>query len=354
LSLGAADTALRIAVGFALRRRLYGQAVFNIPHARSLLVGAFLDCLACDCVTHAAIRAMQRLGEPVAFWSALVKYYVPTVIERAVYDLSVVLGARFYLRSEQPCGMFQKILRDLAIVSVFEGSTVVNLGILSSQLARRPPCHDGPNPDEERIHELYDLGRSQSPFSPLSLRLRPLTTDPAIAGLPTAEALESHLRDHCPQTSMEVRKAILEGVLRLRERISSWERTFEAAGQQFDSRPHAITPEVIGQVERYCRLHAAAACFHIWSQNGSSCGEFLGRGEWLVLCLKRLLADEHGTIGGSTPWVTSVAAELADRYHSDRLYSIIPQQLATRSASENGVFQAVSDEPSYETAVYGS
>jgi alkylation response protein AidB-like acyl-CoA dehydrogenase len=334
LALGAADTALRIAVAFALRRRLYGQPVFDIPHARSLLVGVFLDCIACECVTYAAIRAMQRPGEPVAFWSALVKYYVPTVIERAVHDLSVVLGARFYLRSEQPCGVFQKILRDLAIVSVFEGSTVVNLGILSSQLARRPPCHDGSGREEERIHELYDLARSQTPFSPSSLRLRPLTTDPAVAGLPTAEALESHLREHCPETSIEARKSIVEDVLRLRERVSSWERAFEPARHRYDSRPHAITPELIGQVERYCRLHAAAACFHIWSQNGSSCGGFLGRGDWLVLCLKRLLADDHGSIGGATPWITSVAEELVDRYHSDRLYSIIPQQLATRSAAE--------------------
>ena len=109
---------------------------------------------------------MQRPGEPVAFWSALVKYYVPTVLERAVHDLSVVLGARFYLRSEQPCGMFQKILRDLAIVSVFEGSTVVNLGILSSQLARRPLFHDGPSQEEERIHELYNLEHRNFPFHP--------------------------------------------------------------------------------------------------------------------------------------------------------------------------------------------
>jgi alkylation response protein AidB-like acyl-CoA dehydrogenase len=336
LALGAADTALRTAVAFALRRRLYGRTVFDIPHARSLLVGAFLDCLACDCVTHAAIRAMQLPGEPVAFWSALVKYYVPTVIERTVHDLSVVLGARFYLRSEQPCGIFQKILRDLAIVSVFEGSTVVNLGILSSQLARRPPCHAGPSREEARMHELYDLGRSQLPFSPHSLRLRPLITDPAVAGLPTVEALESDLRERCPQTSIEARKAILEGVIRLRERASSWERAFEPARHRFDSRPHAMTPELIGQVERYCRLHAAAACFHIWSQNGSSCGEFLGRGDWLVLCLDRLLSDDHGSIAVSHPWVSSVAEELVDRYRSDRSYSIIPHRLSPKSAPENG------------------
>jgi hypothetical protein len=89
----------------------------------------------------------------------------------------------------------------------------------------------------------------------------------------------------------------------------------------------------------------------MWCQNGSACGGFLGRGDWLVLCLKRLLADDRGTIGGATPWITSVAEELVDRYRSDRLYSIIPQELAARSARENGVPDAVSDTPSHETAL---
>src|SRR5262249_19745648 len=149
--------------------------------------------------------------------------------ERAVHDLSVVLGARFYLRSEQPCGMFQKILRDLAIVSVFEGSTVVNLGILSSQLARRWPLHAGSSRDEERIHELYNLGRWQAPLSPHNLRLRPLITDPAVAGLPNEDALRFDLRDRCHPTSIGSRESILEDILRIRERVSSWELAFEPA-----------------------------------------------------------------------------------------------------------------------------
>ena len=279
---------------------------------------------------------MQRPDEPVTFWSALVKYYVPTVIERAVHDLSVVLGARFYLRSEQHCGMFQKILRDLAIVSVFEGSNVVNLGILSSQLARRPPCNAVPGREEERIHELYDLAlaiavlTTQSALEAANLGPRGRrSADCGSAGKWPERAL--------PRISIEVRKAILEGVIRLRERASEWEREFEPARHQFDSRPHAMTPEVIGQVERYCRLHAAAACFHIWSQNGSSCGAFLGRGHWLVLCLERFLAHDHRSIGGSPPLVASVAEELVDRYHSDRSYSIIPHRLSPHSAPETAI-----------------
>src|SRR5215510_2563606 len=42
LSLGAADTALRTTLKFALSRKLYGDAVFEIPHARKLLVDAFI------------------------------------------------------------------------------------------------------------------------------------------------------------------------------------------------------------------------------------------------------------------------------------------------------------------------
>jgi hypothetical protein len=154
---------------------------------------------------------------------------------------------------------------------------------------------------------------------------------------PTVEALENDLREGYPQTSIEARKSIIEGVIRLGERASSWERAFEPARRRFDSRPHAMTPELFGQVEQYCRLHAAAACLHIWSRNGSSCGGFLGRGDWLVLCLERLLADDHGSIGMSHPWVTSVAEELVDRYRSDRSYSIIPHRLAPKSVPENGI-----------------
>ncbi|MFO0954889.1 MAG: acyl-CoA dehydrogenase [Isosphaeraceae bacterium] len=332
LALGAGDTALRTAVGFALRRRLYGRTAFEIPHAKSLLVGAFLDLLTCDCVTHAAVRALQRPGEPLAFWSAMVKYFVPTLIEQAVRDLSVVLGARFYLRSEQPCGVFQKILRDLSIVSVFEGSSVVNLGILSSQLARRPAPHAGTEGDEERVRDLYDLGRRQPPFSPTSLRLRPLTADPAVAGLPTAEALADGLMGHWPETTAETRNAIGESLARLREKASAWERAFRPLRDGYDSRAHAASPELLGRVKEYCRLHAAAACFHVWSQNGSNLGDFLGRGDWLVLCLQRLLSDDDVPDNRSAHWVDSVADELADRYRSDRMYSVIPYQLAGRSS----------------------
>ena len=155
LALGAADTALRIVIDFAARRRLYGGTALDIPHVRAQLCGAFLDILACECVAHAATRALSDPDEPSLFLAAIVKYFVPTVVERVLQSLSVVLGARFFLR-EGPEAMFQKIVRDAAIVSVFEGSTVVNLGILASQLIRRRRGKSGSAAEtQRRLKNLY-------------------------------------------------------------------------------------------------------------------------------------------------------------------------------------------------------
>src|ERR1700736_1223532 len=45
MALGAADTALRLALGWGRDRRLYGKPIRDIPAGRSLLLGCFLDIL---------------------------------------------------------------------------------------------------------------------------------------------------------------------------------------------------------------------------------------------------------------------------------------------------------------------
>ena len=61
LSLGATDTALRIATDFALHRSIYSSRVIDIPVARGALAEAFLDLLVSDCVSIAAARALHVL-----------------------------------------------------------------------------------------------------------------------------------------------------------------------------------------------------------------------------------------------------------------------------------------------------
>src|SRR5436305_150291 len=59
LSLGAADTALRLALAFALKRRIYRDTVFALPVARNQLVNSFTDLLICDCMALFAARALH-------------------------------------------------------------------------------------------------------------------------------------------------------------------------------------------------------------------------------------------------------------------------------------------------------
>ena len=140
ISLGAGDTALRTTLSFALNRKLYDELVIDLPHAAGVLSDAFLDLLICDCVTNSGLRSFHVVPEQSSLWASIVKYFVPTTIETMIQNLSVVLGARYYMREEHEFGTFQRVLRDAAVVSLFDGSTVVNLHALMLQfrhLARR-------------------------------------------------------------------------------------------------------------------------------------------------------------------------------------------------------------------------
>lgn len=58
-SLGVLETALYIVCDFATGRRLYGQAVSDIPHARGMLAGAFADLLIADCLVTSLTRELD-------------------------------------------------------------------------------------------------------------------------------------------------------------------------------------------------------------------------------------------------------------------------------------------------------
>ncbi len=108
LSLGAADTALRVTLDFALSRQLYGDSAFAIPVVQQQLTDAFLDIIICECVAISAARTIHVAPEQMSVWSAVVKYFVPTTVENMIQDLSRVLGARYYLRESYGMEYFRK------------------------------------------------------------------------------------------------------------------------------------------------------------------------------------------------------------------------------------------------------
>jgi alkylation response protein AidB-like acyl-CoA dehydrogenase len=196
LSLGAADTALRLALQFARERRIYGDTVFALPAARQELVGAFVDLLMCECLALFSARALHVLPEQMSVWSAVTKYFVPTTLEDMVRTASTILGARYYLREHYGFGMFQKVVRDIAIVSLFDGSTRLNLSLIASQLGQLAQGkRDMTQPCARQVlanlSEICSMGRSLPEFDPGKLALTNRGCDELQAGLMlAAEHLE--------------------------------------------------------------------------------------------------------------------------------------------------------------------
>ncbi|MGI3203474.1 acyl-CoA dehydrogenase family protein [Streptomyces sp. GLT-R25] len=135
MAIGTVDTCLRSVLRFALDRRLYRRRVFELPHAAAVLTAAFADLLLCDSLSLAATRTVQLRPEQASVTAAAVKYLVPRLLSRTVRDLSVVLGARFYLR-EGEHAVFGKHLRDLPVLSLGHAGPTACLATLIPQLRR--------------------------------------------------------------------------------------------------------------------------------------------------------------------------------------------------------------------------
>ena len=79
-------------------------------------------------------------------------------------------------------------------------------------------------------------------------------------------------------------------------------------------------------------LEAAACCVHTWIHNRERLGEFFGRGDWLVLSLERLLMrlGQHRDVLPAEH-EERVAKEMERLFEEERLFSIVPLQLAQRN-----------------------
>lgn len=325
LSLGAADTALRVTMDFALMRKLYGDSVFAIPHARRLLCDAFIDLLICECVSIAAARSIHVEPEQMSVRSAIGKFFVPVTVEKILKSLSVVMGARQYLRQEHCDGVFQKIYRDNGILSLFDGSTAVNLHTIGTQLGQLTRRVE--HADANRLAQIFSLDQALPEFDPAALELHNKGRDSILQGLKLSrEKLWSiEPKDADEGATLELIKdrtrAILTEVENQRERVAASVRD-----NGFNK-----SPEMFEQAEKYCALEAAACCVHMWVHNREGLGGFFARGDWLALSLERLLV-KLGRRRAILPreHEQRVAMELERLYHERLLFSIVPFELAAQ------------------------
>jgi alkylation response protein AidB-like acyl-CoA dehydrogenase len=327
---GAADTALRTTINFAVHRDLYNKTVIDLPQPRKTLVDAFLDILICDCETIGAARGFHVIPEQFSVWASVVKYFVTVQLEKMVNDVYVVLGSRFYFREEHDYGIFQKVLRDNSIISMFDGSTVVNLHALILQLRPLTKCRARRKPQTlaeiaTRLATIFSLQQPVPTFEPQKLELFGRGIDDPLQGLEIAlqqlEALQGE-EDVAPDV---LAKLLDLGNLVLEELNAHDE---QIANSKFEF-GHDQSPELFEIAKKYCTLHAAAACLHMWLYNRKVLGDFFAKGEWLVLSLHRLLRSIRPMpYFISEAYLENVALEMLKLYREDKMFSIVPFQLA--------------------------
>ncbi|MBD2117837.1 MULTISPECIES: acyl-CoA dehydrogenase family protein [Microcystis] len=333
---GAADTALRTTLSFAVNRVIYNKTVMDLPQPRRTLVDAFLDILICDCETIPAARGFHIIPEQFSVWASVVKYFVTVRLEEMVNSVYVVLGSRFYMREEHEFGIFQKLLRDNSIISMFDGSSIVNLHALILQLRPLTKYRAKRNSRtmsalKTRLEAIFSLEKSVPPFEPNNLELFGRGMDDSLQGLEIALDMLEGFKD-----SQEVDREVLENLLMLGnlvlEELNAHDEQISQSKFEYG---HDQSPELFEIAKKYCTLHAASACLHTWLYNRSILGEFFARGEWLVLSLHRLLRTLRPlpyTL--SEVYVENVAQELLKLYRENQHFSIAPFQLAHSQTTE--------------------
>lgn len=348
LSLGAADTSLRTTLEFALDRRLYGKTVFDIPHARGVLGDALGDILMCDCVSIAAARAIHVAPDQLSVWSAVVKYFVPTAVERMIAGVSVVFGSRFFMREKFQSGIFQKMLRDNGIVGLFDGSTVVNLQSIVLQLralakayAKSGDLSDASSAAKEaaasaRRSILFDLERETPKYDPSRLDLFNKGLDDAITGLAEARSRLETL--HAMSSRDSGRNPVLEDIIALTDAlIARVEQSYAELGKKEYFNRSGQSPELFESAKEYCALHSAAVALHMWLGNRETLGRFFREGAWLAHGMAKLIrpfvqvpGTGSGTGSGTENHLEALAREAESMFRENRSFSIISYPLPTR------------------------
>lgn len=248
LSLGALETALHCTIDFLRQRRLYGGLATDIPYVQDELAAAFLDLAVAEVVASCCIRFLHLLPDLAPISSAVAKYVVPHLVETRMRALGTVLGARYFLREGHWSGIFEKLLRDVRLFSLFDGSEPVVLSALAAQAS----VLADQDADPRRADTVFRLDRapSEQPWGPHGLATV-ADEDPLSAGM---EQVCAALARRCGSD-----QELAGAVHALRQ---EGDALFREARRAADPRSQA--GQRLG--ERYARVFAALCLARTWLQ----------------------------------------------------------------------------------------
>ncbi|WP_055494967.1 acyl-CoA dehydrogenase family protein [Streptomyces sp. TP-A0356] len=343
MAISSVDTGLRLTLDFTENRVILGKLVSDIPYSRRQLTEVFADLMVADAVSLGAVRGLQQTPEQVSISSSVAKYLVPTLMERSMSQLAVVLGARYFLRAHPHYGVFQKMLRDLPVANFADGNTVVNLRNLASQM---PLLLSTARAADEALRTdavgnaavLYGLERSLPCYRPWLQELFSRGRDDTVLAAPDGiarlralaeEAKEDDRRDWLRRAA-DTAEELLGHTASLAERC---ERLRAELG-----RAYGQSAELFDLAKEYCLVHAAAACVLTFVHSHEALEEPLPNGAVLLLQLERLRRHlrPHEAVTDQAV-VDEVMRVLRHFHHEDRLFSHWQFPLATRAVDQDAV-----------------
>ena len=324
LSFGAGDSALRTTIHFAKSRKLYDQPITSLEHTCNILLNAFLDLLICDCVIKVTSRALHIIPEQMSVYSAVIKYFVPSRVETMVLQLAKVLGARHFLRQEHDNGIFQKILRDISIISIFDSSSIVNLQSIGQQLKQLSEANASLL-DDAKLKTLFTLNTPLNEFNLNSLLLNNYGRDDILHSIDKSLQLIKMIEVN--NISLETKSNL---IILVQEIISIRNKFYLACKNEKGLLEKKLTSIMHKYAAQYALLYAASSCIQIWLYNRAELEGYIKKGEWLVLCLSRLCEELQGDFGekdlktSCEKYKENILDVMFTLFEHDRLFSIVP------------------------------
>lgn len=329
LSLGVGDSALRLVADFASHRKLYGHTVSKLPHARDILANAYVSQLGAEIVSILAARGLHFFPEQFSTWSSIAKVQATHLVDHACHQLASVLGARYYMREQHAEGMFQKILRDGSIVSVFDGSTPICLDSLATLLPSLAKTRAA-GVAVANTRELFDLSVEVPPLNYAQLALFGRGRDAVIESLPGLLLQLDELAEdiHLPGSRLNSLRnqahALAAAVAELDVEI--------LAEPVVRGVPNS--PRQFALAERYIALHSAVSALGIWLHNRDHLGVFFKSGHWLQALLLRQGDPlfRSGQLTGDL--VDHLYANMELQSTQGKMFSLIEWPLAAKGHTE--------------------
>ncbi|UXX95493.1 acyl-CoA dehydrogenase [Streptomyces sp. AD2-2] len=346
LSLGTGDTMLRTVADFLSDRILYDGPANEIPYVTESLANAYLSLLVAECESLVAMRGLHLYTEQFSIWGNLAKVQVARLVDTNSKVLARTLGARYFLRAAEHVGTFQKMLRDGAVVSVFDGSEPVCLDSLALQLPALAKAH-GHDRDED-WRPLYDLRAELPAFEPHRVSVFGRGRDATFASLPAlierlAELEPSDGLDDDRLTALRAQAEDLRLELdELLARVTEIRRSTAGQPSPTTKTSKSTAPRLIRVAEELSSLHAKVAALGVWLFNRDHLDAFFADGEWLHAALERRQVHQYEV--GDLEQTT--ARRLFTRMNTQRadheFFSVRTVRMAAPGARETGRDDAAS------------